>query len=268
MIYEILAFITVGLLAGFLAGLLGIGGGIIIVPTLLFLFKAFQIGVKSPMHLVIGTALASMIVTTLSSSLAQLKKRNIDFSILKSMGVGALLGTVIGVYTTTFLPSLFLKIFFGILECLLGVHFITAKNNKKSKDILKKSSNPSLFILGFFSICISFLSTILGISGGVLIVPLLNYFRFPLKKAIGSSSALSFLITLISSVSFAFVNKKVNTTDRIGLIYIPAFVSISIAATLTAPLGVKLGHALPSSVLKKIFGFLLLGLGLSMISLA
>ena len=111
--YEIISFLGLGLLAGFLAGLLGIGGGIIIVPALLFLFKAFHIGEKSPMHLIVGTSLASMIVTTLSSSLAQLKKHNIDFSILKPMGIGSLLGALIGVYTATLLPGAYLKLFFG-----------------------------------------------------------------------------------------------------------------------------------------------------------
>ncbi len=264
--YEIISFLGLGLLAGFLAGLLGIGGGIIIVPALLFLFKAFHIGLKNQMHLVIGTALASMIVTTLSSSFSQLKKRNIDFSILKPMGGGAFLGAVIGVFTTTLLPSTLLKILFGILECLIAFRFITKKNNITPKYNLKKL--PPSFILSLFSIGISFLSTILGISGGVLIVPFLDYFRFPLKKAIGISSALSFIITLTGSIAFALMNKKAHIAERIGLIYVPAFVSISLAAIVSAPLGVKLNHVLPSEALKKILGYLLLGLGISMISCA
>ena len=264
--YEIISFLGLGLLAGFLAGLLGIGGGIIIVPALLFLFKAFHIGLKSPMHLVIGTALASMIVTTLSSSFSQFKKHNIDFSILKPMGGGALLGAVVGVFTATLLPSMLLKISFGVLECLIGFRFITEKKNITHKYNLNKL--PPSYILSLLSIGISFFSTILGISGGVLIVPLLDYFRFPLKKAIGISSALSFLITLTGSISFALMNKKAHPTDQMGLIYIPAFVSISIAAVVSAPLGVKLNHVLPSVALKKIFGYLLLVLGLSMVSFA
>ena len=261
--YEIISFLGLGLLAGFLAGLLGIGGGIIIVPALLFLFKAFHIGLKSPMHLVIGTSLASMIFTTLSSSFSQFKKHNIDFSILKPLGGAALLGAVLGVFTATLLPSTLLKIFFGILECSIAFHFITEKKNINHKYNLKKPL--PLFILSLFSIGISFFLTILGISGGVLIVPLLNYFRFPLKKAIGISSALSFIITLTGSVAFALMNKKGLATERMGLIYIPAFVSISIAAIVSAPLGVKISHVLTVETLKKIFGCLLLVLGLSMV---
>ena len=96
----------------------------------------------------------------------------------------------------------------------------------------------------------------------------MDYFRFPLKKAIGISSALSFLITLTGSIAFALMNKKAHPTERIGLIYVPAFVSISLAAIVSAPFGVKLNHVLPSEALKKILGYLLLGLGISMISCA
>ena len=265
-IYEILAFSAVGMLAGFLAGLLGVGGGIIIVPALYFLFKSFHIGTASSMHLVIGTTLASMIITTSSSSLAQFKKHNINFSIVKAMGVGSFFGALIGVYTANFLPSLFLKVFFGILECLLGIRFITSKKTSKNQGAESKRPSPPLSILAFFSVCISFLSTILGLSGGVMIAPLLHYFHFPLKKAIGTSSALSFLITLIGSIAFAFVNKmQLNVSDTIGLIYLPAFLSISAVAVFAAPFGVRLSHILPTSVLKKIFGFVLLMLGLSML---
>ncbi|MCB1085336.1 MAG: sulfite exporter TauE/SafE family protein, partial [Chlamydiia bacterium] len=251
----------IGVLAGILSGLLGIGGGVVTIPCLLIVFRWIGIIPSEMMHLAIGTSLAAMVFSTLSSSYYHKKKKAIDFKIVKPMGIGVIFGAVLGAFITNLLPSNFLQVFFGGFECLLGVRFLFPKLMP-----YKERPLPSSRILAGISLIVATLSTMLGIGGGLINVPILTAFSVPVKRAIGTSSALSFLIAVCGAVAFLLFGVKSSPiTDAVGFIYLPAFILISVFAFLFAPLGVKWAHDLPINVLKRIFGVVLLIAGISII---
>ena len=259
--FEVVSFAIIGVLTGFLSGLIGIGGGIIMIPCLLLVFNYIDIPPQNYMHLAIGTSLAAMVFNTLSASYSHYRKKAVFFHIIKPMSIGIVLGAFIGVSITRVLSSQFLQVFFGVFECLLGLHFFWP--NKKA---MKKKPLPKFWSLSAIAFSVSTLSIILGIGGGLLNVPILNYFHVPVKKAIGTSSALSFLTSCFGVASFLLIGKNTpKTPENIGFFYIPAFIIISIGSFFAAPYGVKLAHHLPTKNLKKVFGSILLIAGLSMI---
>ena len=260
-IVSIIAFAGIGLIAGVLAGLLGIGGGIVTVPCLVLALKLMNFPPDSFMHIAIGTSLAAMVFNSFSSFYTHNKKKGVKFSIVRPMALGILFGSFIGALLAKVLPGSFLQIFFGAFECLLGIRFLF-----KEKKIKTMRKLPHFFSLSGIALGVSTLSTMLGIGGGLVNVPILTYFHVPLKKAIGTSSALSFLISLLGAIFFLIMGMQdTSYPSTFGYIYIPAFVAISIASFFAAPLGVKLTHKMPAAILRRIFGAVLLLGGMSMI---
>lgn len=261
MTFEIISFGLIGILAGLLSGLLGIGGGIVTIPLLLVVFT--QIGIPSAeiMHLAIGTSLAAMVFNTFSASYSHYKKEAVLFHIVKPMGLGIIIGAIAGAVIARIASSSFLQIFFGIFEVLFGIRFLLPEAKIK-----KEKKLPSFWGLSVISISVTTLSTMLGLGGGIVNVPILTHFNIPVKKAIGTSSALSFLISLFGALFFLLVGMhSTPIEDSVGYLYIPAFLIISIISFFVAPFGAKLAHILPTKILKRIFGLALLVAGLVMI---
>jgi len=259
---EIFAFIATGLAAGILAGLLGIGGGVVTIPCLILTFHFLKVPHHLIMHLAIGTSLAAMIFNTFSSSYSHYRKNGVIFSIVSPMALGVLVGSFIGAMLAKVLPGNLLQIIFGVFECLVGLKFLLPE-----KPLKQTRKMPKFFGLTVISLVVSSISTMLGIGGGLLNVPVLTHYHVPLKKAIGTSSALSFLISLIGAIYFLVLNA--GSTDfpgTVGFIFIPAFIVISIVALLSAPWGVKLAHVLPTDILRRVFGVVLVLAGIAMIA--
>lgn len=262
MTFEIISFGLIGVLAGLLSGLLGIGGGIVTIPLLLLIFSQIGIPSHAIMHLAIGTSLAAMVFNTFSASYSHHKKGAVLFHILKPMGLGIIIGAIFGALIARFASSLFLQIFFGVFETLFGIRFLLPEPKIK-----KEKKLPPFWGLSLISISVTTLSTMLGLGGGILNVPILTHFNIPLKKAIGTSSALSFLITLFGALFFLLFGMHSNSIDdSAGYLYVPAFLIISIFSFFVAPIGTKLAHSLPTNILKRIFGLALVIAGLTMIS--
>lgn len=261
LIFEIISFGIIGILAGILSGLLGIGGGVITIPCLLLAFMKLGIHKPAIMHLAIGTSLAAMVFNTLSASYSHYKKKAVLFHIVKPMSLGIIIGAIIGALIARFASSNFLQIFFGVFEVLLGARFLLPEPK-----IVKEKKLPSFWGLSSISLGVTTLSTMLGIGGGIVNVPILTHYNVPVKKAIGTSSALSFLISLFGAVFFLFMGMHTTKVDEtIGYIYIPAFLIISIVSFFAAPYGAKLAHKLPTTILKKIFALALIAAGAIMI---
>ncbi len=261
MTFEIISFGIIGILAGLLSGLLGIGGGVVTIPCLIVVFMTLGIPSSDIMHLAIGTSLAAMVFNTLSASYSHYKKEAILFNIVKPMSLGVVVGTLLGAIIAHFLSSHFLKIFFGIFEALLGIRYLLPEPK-----VIKEKPLPSFWGLSILSIGITTLSTMLGVGGGIINVPVLTHYNIPVKKAIGTSSALSFLISFFGAVFFLFMGMhSVHVHESIGYLYLPAFFVISVISFFTAPYGAKLTHRLPTKILKKIFGIVLLAAGAIMI---
>lgn len=261
MTLEIISFAFVGILAGLLSGLLGIGGGMVTIPLLLVIFKMIGIPMASVMHLAIGTSLATMVFNTLSSSYAHYKKDAILFHIVKPMALGVVVGAFLGAIIASFASSYFLQIFFGCFELLLGIRYLLPEPK-----IHKEKTIPRFWGLSTISLCVTTLSTMLGLGGGIVNVPILTHFSVPVKKAIGTSSALSFLISLFGAIFFLLMGMhSTRVDDTVGYLYIPVFIIISVISFFVAPYGAKLAHRLHTSILKKIFGIALIAAGATMI---
>ncbi len=261
MTFEVIGFVIIGVIAGLLSGLLGIGAGVITIPCLLLIFNKIGIPPLAIMHLAIGTSLAAMVFNTLSASYSHYKREAILFNIVKPMGMGIVIGALFGAIIARFLSSYFLQILFGIFETLLGIRYLLPKPK-----ITKEKKLPAFWTLSTIAVAVTTFSTMLGIGGGMINVPILTHFNVPMKKAIGTSAALSFLISLFGATFFLFIGvHTIKVHESIGYLYLPAFIIISIISFFAAPYGAKLAHRLKTIVLKKIFGLALLAAGLIVI---
>jgi uncharacterized membrane protein YfcA len=261
MSFEVISFVFIGIVAGFLSGLLGIGGGVVTIPLLLIVFKTIEIPPPAVMHLAIGTSLAAMVFNTLSSSYAHYKKGAILFHIVKPMAFGVIFGAFLGAIIARFASSDFLQLFFGFFELLFGIRYLLPEPK-----IQKEKQLPSFAILSIIAFGVTTLSAMLGIGGGIVNVPILTHFSVPMKKSIGTSSALSFLISLFGAVFFLLMGMTTSDVhETVGYLYIPAFLIITISSSFIAPYGAMLAHRLHTSILKRVFGLALIIAGGAMI---
>ncbi len=260
---EIVFFALIGIIAGILAGLLGISGGIVTIPLLILVFHKMEIPSNLIMHTAIGTSLASMVFNTLSSSLAHYKKGNILTQISKTLIPACIVGAIGGSYISKNLTSNTLQVCFAIFECSVGLYFfLTAK-----KMIKENKPLPSRKLLSIIGVAISAFSTLVGIGGGVLLVPTLSIFHIPLKKAIGTSSSVSFFITLTGAISYVIFGIESGiSTEGLGFLYLPAFITISALSFIAAPYGAKLSSVIPSYLLKRVFACFLVVTGVLMLA--
>lgn len=253
MILEIFSFAVIGVLAGVLSGLLGISGGVVTIPCLLLVFGLTKIPSSAIMHLAIGTSLAAMVFNTLSASYAHYKKEAVLFYIVKPMAIGIVMGAMIGVTIAQNLSSHFLQLLFGGFELLLGIRYFLPEKKYKTERTL-----PPFWGLSAISLGVSTISTMLGIGGGIINVPILTHFHVSIKQAIGTSAVLSFLTSVFGGAFFLFGGLHKSPTDEaIGYLYLPAFIIIGIISFFSAPYGVKLAHRLPIKILRRIFGIAL-----------
>jgi uncharacterized membrane protein YfcA len=259
-IFGAIAYLIVGVIAGILGGLLGIGGGIVTVPCLLLLFHLLGYPQPYIMHMALGTSLAAMTLNTISSTWAHHKKEAVLWNIVKQMLPGMILGGILGATCARFLSGVILELLFGVFLIVVGTLFF-----RQIKPHVKPHQLPSWPVLNAISAGIGWISNMLGMAGGILTMPLLTSFQIPNKKAIGTSAATSFLITLIGAVSYLIVGLgALPVSDTVGFINLPAFVVIGLTTFFVAPYGVKLAHQLPDQVLRRIFGIVLIVVGLSM----
>jgi len=261
MIIQLLLFSFVGIAAGISSGLLGISGGLITIPCLAYIFTYMGLFPSDLMHIAIGTSLAAMVFNTLSASISHHKRKGVLFHIIKPMSLGIILGAILGSVIAKFLPSKFLQYMFGVFEILLGVRYFLPKGKESKHENL-----PSSTILSLISTGIGTISTILGIGGGIINVPVLTHYNINIKKAVGTSSVLSFIVSLIGAVSYLIFGMHTPlAADMVGYLYIPAFIAISLFSFISAPFGAYLSHQLSTKVLKKVFGTLLLIAGVMML---
>ena len=251
---EIFIYCAVfGGIAGILAGLFGIGGGVVLVPFFLWLFTKQGFPQETIMHSAIATSLATIIITSISSVLAHHRLGSVLWGTVYKLAPGILIGAIIGAGLADYLPTEFLRLFFALYLFYVGVEMAFQWQTKKVKT---KLSSAMLRLSGFF---IGALSSILGIGGGTLTVPLLNRYDYPMRNSVAISSACGLPIAVSGTISFAVLgwDKTGLPEGSIGYVYWPAFVGIILASTVMAPVGAKLTHKLPTQTLKRFFSLLL-----------
>ncbi len=240
---------------GFVAGLFGIGGGLITVPFLYYIFSTIGVDQSYLMHLAVGTSFAIIIPTSTVSVLTHNKFKAVDFEIVKSYGIFVISGVVVGTIFAASLKTKSLVLFFSIIIFLLGVYLLLLKENKKN--VLVNIKLYIKIILGFF---VGFISAPMGIGGAVMNVPILKFFGYSINKAIGSAAAIGFLIAVFGALGFYIsgIFLKVNLPLSFGFINIPAFLIFIPITTFMARVGAKTVHRIDKNKISKFFGLFLL----------
>lgn len=261
MLTVFITYILMGALAGILAGLLGIGGGLVIVPILYFCFTLQNIPHEVMMHLALGTSLASIIFTSISSFLAHHRRGAVRWDIFRRIVLGILVGTFAGSCIASMLPTNFLKGFFGVFLYYVAYQMLTGKKPKPSRTI--PGPVPMLGVGGGIGV----FSALVGIGGGTLSVPFMTWCNIPIHTAIGTAAAIGLPIALSGTAGFIYngLGTALLPEWSIGFIYLPALAGIVSMSVLTAPLGVRLAHSLPVDRLKKVFAILLFVVGSRML---
>lgn len=258
---EWFLFGCVGIAAGFLGGLLGIGGGVITVPFLyLMLTMTGQFDGKV-MQIAVSTSLAAAICTSGMAASVQWRKKAISFSVVRLLAPGLIIGCIAGSITGHFLSSYILRAVFGAAAILLGIYF-SVPRLPHFQIRPRPDGTLSLFGLG-----IGWLSSMLGIGGGSMTFPILLGYRLSASASSASSSLATFLSTLTGTIAYLMIGRHVSFPDTIGYIDLPAFASITLGSLITTPLGVKLSHVWHVSVIKRVFGLSLCVVGLTMLVL-
>ena len=240
---------------GFVAGLFGIGGGLITVPFLYYIFNSLGIDQQYLMHLAVGTSFAIIIPTSTVSVLTHHKFQAVDFDIVKSYGIYVILGVIIGTIFAASLKTKSLVLFFSIVIFFLGIYLLLLK--EKEANVIIKIKLHLKIILGFL---VGFISAPMGIGGAVMNVPILKFFGYSINKAIGSAAAIGFLIALFGAVGFLVTGSylKTNLPMSIGFLNIPAFLIFIPITTFMARIGARTVHKIDKNKISKIFGIFLL----------
>ena len=236
---------------GFSAGLFGIGGGLISVPVLFYIFGALGLSNDYLMHLAVGTSFAIIVPTSISSVLAHHKFKAVDFNIVKTYGLYAILGAILGTIFASTLKTEQLILFFVIVTFFLGIYLIFLKEKKIEKNLNFKTHYKIFF--GFIS---GFVSAPMGIGGAIMNVPVLKFFGFSINRAIGSAAAVGFLIATTASIGFLITGnyKEINAPLSIGFINIPAFLIFVPITIFMAKLGARTVHNIDKKLITRLFG--------------
>lgn len=256
----LLLYLATGAVAGLLAGLFGVGGGLIIVPALAFSFASLGFDNLVLMHLAVGTSLATIVFTSLSSIWAHHRRGAVDWPTVFRLTPGIVLGALGGAVLARFIPSDALRTVFSIFE--LAVALQLALNLKPSPHRALPGRTGSTLAGGV----IGMISALVGVGGGTLTVPFLLWCNVVMQRAVATSAACGLPIALAGAIGFLAAGWGVVGLPRgsSGYLYWPAFVGVVAASVLFAPLGARLAHTLPAARLKRLFSLLLLLLGLRM----
>jgi uncharacterized protein len=252
---DLFLYALTGALAGLSAGLLGIGGGLIIVPVLAGLFVYQGMHPSIIMHLALGTSLATIIFTSLSSIRSHQQHQGILWPVFRHITPGILLGATLGGLIAGQLSTSILKPVFAVFELLVALHMISARQVHNHRTL---PDTTGLMVTGGF---IGSLSALVGIGGGTMTVPFMVWCNINMRHAIATSAAVGLPIAVAGSLSYIISgwSNAYLPELSLGYIHIPSLAGITLCSVLFAPLGAHLAHSLPVPLLKKVFaGFLIL----------
>ena len=255
---QVILVLTVMVLSavvvGFLAGFFGIGGGIIMVPILFYIFTFVGMEKSFVMHMAIGTSFLIIIPNSIISTMTHMKFKAVDFSLVKTFGVFVMMGVIIGALFAVNSKTSSLVLFFSIMTMIFAIYFLTEKEKINLKP--KKINLIYRIILGFLS---GFLSAPMGIGGGVYNTPIFKMFGYSIKVAIGSSAAIGFLISLVGAITFASSGSyfNINAPFSLGYLNIPTFLIFVPITTFMAKIGAETVHKVDKRLIGKLFGFYL-----------
>jgi uncharacterized membrane protein YfcA len=242
--------------AGFMAGLLGVGGGIIMVPALYYAFTVLDFDIATRMHISVGTSLAIIVPTSIISAKTHMEHKAVDVNLVKSFGIFIVLGVIVGTFLAVNLRTSDFILFFSIMAFIVGLFFIFFRdkfleNPKKIKDSIKNISG----------VAVGFISVLLGIGGGSLMVPFMRTFGYDIRKSIGTASAIGILIAVsgtITMITGGEIINNISTPYTIGYINLFGFIVFVPVTMLMARIGAKAVYKIDKKLLSKIFGSFLI----------
>ncbi len=258
----ILAMMGTGVFAGLLAGLLGVGGGIVIVPVLFFLYQALGISADTAMIVATATSLATIVPTSVSSIMAHNRKGNVDFELLKHWAIFILLGVLAGSYLVTKTDGKWLAMMFGIIATLSALNMLIGKKNAIAQSLPGKGGQSIM------ATCIGFFSSMVGIGGGTLTVPTLTFCNYPAHRAVGTAAAVGLIISLPAALTMLIVGERPADAPfaTFGLVNLLGFACIVPLTVLFAPVGASIANKLNPAMLKKVFALVLIITGVRMLA--
>ena len=250
-IFIVTVMATSAVVTGFMAGFFGIGGGLIMVPILFYLFNFSGMEQAYVMHLALGTSFSIIIPTSIISTMTHMKFKAVDFDIVKTFGVFVAVGVMCGTIFAVSLKTSSLVLFFSIMTMLFSIYFLTAK--EKVNPTPRKINLIYRVVCGFSS---GFLSAPMGIAGGVINTPILKMFGYPIKVAIGCSAAVGFVIAVIGAIGFAVSGSylDIKVPLSLGFINIPTFLIFVPITMFMAKIGAKSVHKFDKKLIGKLFG--------------
>lgn len=250
------SLLLAGVIAGLIAGLLGVGGGIVLVPVMFYLFTIMGVNPEVRMHLAVGTSLSTIVATAWSSSRAHYRKGAVDTALLKSWGPWLFIGAIIGMSLFSSLKSLYLTFVFSGVTFLLALYMLFSKNNNDQAEP-RFPKGPLQWLYGLI---VAGLSSIMGIGGGSLSVPLLTYYRYPIRRAVGTAAAIGLIIAVPGTVgAFASgIGQSGLPPLSFGFVNLFAFAILIPVTGYFAPIGAKIAHSINPKYLKYAFAAFLI----------
>ena len=261
MLTALALYVALGLVAGILAGLLGIGGGLIIVPMIHFALGVQGIRTEYNHHIALGTSLTTIIFTSVSSFMAHHRRGSVLWPVVFMLSAGVVAGTFGGVQVAKHIDGRYLQAFFICFLIYMGTQMLLNAKPKPSRALPGVAANTGVGLI------IGLVSSLVGIGGGSLTVPYLTWCNVPMLKAIGTSAAVGFFIAVAGAAGSIMAGWGVTGLPEwsFGFIYGPALLGIAGASVCTAPLGVKLANSLPVDRLKRFFAFFLYAVAAQML---
>lgn len=253
-------YLLLGAAVGTLAGLLGVGGGLIIVPVLVFMFRQQHIDASVIIHSAVGTSLATIFFTAISSVRAHHRRGAVRWRIFWQLAPGIAIGALLGAWLASGIPASLMRRAFAVFEWLVAIQMIIGLRPRPGAELPRW---PVMFGVGGG---IGMISSLAGIGGGSLTVPFLSWRRLPIQQAVATSSACALPIAIAGTAGFMAIgwSRPQLPADSLGYVYLPALFGIVVASVVFAPLGAELAHRLPAASLRRFFAIFLLVLGLYM----
>ncbi len=253
-IFLLIVMAITATVAGFFAGFFGIGGGIITVPCLFYIFSSVGMDKSLIMHLSVGTSFAIIIPTAMMSVYTHYKHKAVDLNILRTYGIFVIIGVIIGSFSAAQMDTKSLILFFSLIIYMLALNLIFLKDKTKIK------IKFNIFQRTIFGFVVGFISSLMGIGGAIMNVPILKFVGYTINKAIGTAASIGFLISIFGTIGFlstGLIMQK-NIPLSTGFINIPAFLIFIPITIIMAKIGANTVHKMKREIIAKLFGFFLI----------
>lgn len=262
LLQMLVLLMVIGAFAGVLAGLLGVGGGIVLVPAFFYTFQTLGYDGPQLMQMCLATSLATIIVTSVRSVLSHNKKGAVDWDILRGWGPGIAVGAVLGVLVASSLRSATLQGLFGVLGVVIGLYLGFGKADWRLGEAMPKGVRRAVI-----SPVVGFLSVLMGIGGGSFGVPLMSLYNTPIHRAVATAAGFGVIIAVPSVLGFLLlpIDPAFRPPLTIGAVNLVAFAIVIAMTLITAPWGVRLAHAMDPKPLKRVFAVFLTLVALNML---